>query len=148
MVSSSTRFSAIPGRKFGFCRFLILSICLSFTLAFSTPQPNPSAPPSALHSLLHSSPAPYPPPLSSNSTSARLSRRKRVGPLSITSPAPPLATAPRRRVALFVEPTPFTHVSGYANRFNEMLRYMAKAGDEVSVLTTDDSNSQPDTAHG
>ena len=36
--------------------------------------------------------------------------------------APPLGEAEPMRVGLMVEPTPFTHVSGYANRFNEMLR--------------------------
>jgi len=36
-----------------------------------------------------------------------------------------------------VEPTPFTHVSGYSNRFNEMLRYLKKAGDDVGILTVD-----------
>ena len=36
-----------------------------------------------------------------------------------------------------VEPTPFTHVSGYANRFKEMLKFMKKAGDDVSILTVD-----------
>ena len=50
---------------------------------------------------------------------------------------PPLRRHPPRRIALLVEPTPFTHVSGYANRFNEMLRYLAKAGDEVDILTVD-----------
>ena len=28
------------------------------------------------------------------------------------------------RIALLVEPTPFTHVSGYANRFKEQLKYL------------------------
>lgn len=51
--------------------------------------------------------------------------------------APPLTRTPPRKIALFVEPTPFTHVSGYSNRFNEMLRYLKKAGDEVEVITTD-----------
>lgn len=36
-----------------------------------------------------------------------------------------------------VEPTPFTHVSGYANRFKEMLKFMRKAGDDVHILTVD-----------
>ena len=36
-----------------------------------------------------------------------------------------------------VEPTPFTHVSGYANRFKEMLKFMSKAGDEFDILTVD-----------
>ena len=39
------------------------------------------------------------------------------------------------RVQLIVEPTPFTHVSGYANRFKEYLKYQKKAGAEVSIIT-------------
>jgi len=50
---------------------------------------------------------------------------------------PPLRRNPPRNVALLVEPTPFTHVSGYANRFKEMLRYLSKAGDHVDILTVD-----------
>jgi hypothetical protein len=34
------------------------------------------------------------------------------------------------RLLLVVEPTPFNYVSGYANRFKEMLYYLKKAGDE------------------
>lgn len=56
--------------------------------------------------------------------------------------APPLRRHKPRKVALMVEPTPFTHVSGYANRFNEMLRYMSKAGDNVRVLTVDGKTDQ------
>ena len=41
-----------------------------------------------------------------------------------------------------VEPTPFTHVSGYSNRFNEMLKFLAKAGDDVKVLTVDGKTDQ------
>jgi len=48
-----------------------------------------------------------------------------------------LKRAPPRNIALLVEPTPFTHVSGYANRFKEMLRYLSKAGDHVDILTVD-----------
>jgi len=51
--------------------------------------------------------------------------------------APPLKRNPPRKIFLMVEPTPFTHVSGYANRFNEMLKYLSKAGDDVEILTTD-----------
>lgn len=51
--------------------------------------------------------------------------------------APPLKRNPPRKVCLMVEPTPFTHVSGYANRFKEMLKFMSKAGDEVDILTVD-----------
>jgi sulfoquinovosyltransferase len=50
---------------------------------------------------------------------------------------PPLRRNPPRRVCLMVEPTPFTHVSGYANRFKEMLKFLRKAGDDVDILTVD-----------
>jgi len=42
-----------------------------------------------------------------------------------------------------VEPTPFTHVSGYSNRFKEMLRYLQAGGDEAEVITPDDSVDRP-----
>ena len=51
--------------------------------------------------------------------------------------APPLRRHPPRKVCLMVEPTPFTHVSGYANRFKEMLKFLSKAGDDVDILTVD-----------
>ncbi|KAI2505958.1 Glycosyltransferase Family 4 [Fragilaria crotonensis] len=51
--------------------------------------------------------------------------------------APPLRSKPPRNICLMVEPTPFTHVSGYANRFQEMLKFLKKAGDNVDVLTVD-----------
>ena len=54
--------------------------------------------------------------------------------------APPLGSHPPRRVFLMVEPTPFTHVSGYSNRFKEMLRFLSKAGDNVDILTVDSKN--------
>jgi len=47
------------------------------------------------------------------------------------------------RVQLIVEPTPFTHVSGYANRFKEYLKYQKQAGAEVSIITPDDSEEAP-----
>ena len=52
--------------------------------------------------------------------------------------APNLSLTPPRKICLMVEPTPFTYVSGYTNRFNEMLRYLSKAKkDHVVILTTD-----------
>ena len=33
------------------------------------------------------------------------------------------------------EPTPFAHVTGYSNRFNEMLKYLNKASDDVEIVT-------------
>ncbi|KAJ1628117.1 hypothetical protein T492DRAFT_1020127 [Pavlovales sp. CCMP2436] len=62
--------------------------------------------------------------------------------------APPLDESAPLRVGLLIEPTPFTHVSGYANRFNEMLRFLRKAGDEVSIVTPDDTVNPPTEAHG
>jgi len=52
---------------------------------------------------------------------------------------------------LMVEPTPFTHVSGYANRFKEMLKFLSKAGDDVDILTVDSmtpSSELPNEAYG
>ncbi|KAL5550059.1 hypothetical protein UlMin_000235 [Ulmus minor] len=41
-----------------------------------------------------------------------------------------------RRIALFVEPSPFAYVSGYKNRFQNFIRYLRELGDEVMVVTT------------
>ncbi|CAF2118128.1 unnamed protein product [Brassica rapa subsp. narinosa] len=41
-----------------------------------------------------------------------------------------------RRIALFVEPSPFAYVSGYKNRFQNFIRYLREMGDEVIVVTT------------
>lgn len=65
--------------------------------------------------------------------------------------APALKSVPPRRVCLMVEPTPFTHVSGYANRFKEMLKFMQKAGDNVEIMTVDSKTPKeelPDKAFG
>ncbi|KAF3449706.1 hypothetical protein FNV43_RR10437 [Rhamnella rubrinervis] len=41
-----------------------------------------------------------------------------------------------RRIALFVEPSPFAYVSGYKNRFQNFIRNLREMGDEVMVVTT------------
>ncbi|CAN4115919.1 unnamed protein product [Withania somnifera] len=41
-----------------------------------------------------------------------------------------------RRIALFVEPSPFAYVSGYKNRFQNFIKYLREMGDEVMVVTT------------
>ncbi|KAI3750510.1 hypothetical protein L2E82_21149 [Cichorium intybus] len=46
-----------------------------------------------------------------------------------------ISTKPRR-IALFVEPSPFAYVSGYKNRFQNFIRYLREMGDEVMVVTT------------
>ncbi|EEC43145.1 glycosyl transferase, group 1 [Phaeodactylum tricornutum CCAP 1055/1] len=94
---------------------LVATACIGFVSCF---QPYTSA---------------IPPPCTSSvsSSSVRLEAAAR------SSDAPPLRRNPPRKICLMVEPTPFTHVSGYANRFKEMLKFMAKAGDEVDILTVD-----------
>ena len=56
---------------------------------------------------------------------------------------PPLCTEPPLRILLLVEPTPFNYVSGYANRFKEMLKFLHTAGDDVRVLTADKDPQPP-----
>ncbi|KAJ3680749.1 hypothetical protein LUZ60_015238 [Juncus effusus] len=41
-----------------------------------------------------------------------------------------------RRIALFVEPSPFSYVSGYKNRFQNFIKHLREMGDEVIVITT------------
>ncbi|CAH9101013.1 unnamed protein product [Cuscuta epithymum] len=45
-------------------------------------------------------------------------------------------TSRPRRIALFVEPSPFSYVSGYKNRFQNFIKYLRELGDEVMVVTT------------
>jgi hypothetical protein len=56
---------------------------------------------------------------------------------------PPLDAEPPLKILLLVEPTPFNYVSGYANRFKEMLKFLHKAGDKVEVLTPDKDPNPP-----
>ncbi|KAI3909025.1 hypothetical protein MKW92_023716 [Papaver armeniacum] len=51
-----------------------------------------------------------------------------------------------RRIALFVEPSPFAYVSGYKNRFQNFIKYLREMGDEVLVVTTKDG--VPEEFHG
>ena len=73
-----------------------------------------------------------------------------VEDVTITAPAvePPEDVTVPMRVSLIVEPTPFTHVSGYANRFKEYLKYQKKAGADVSIITPDDSEDAPSEFSG
>ena len=50
-----------------------------------------------------------------------------------------LRKEPPIKVALLVEPTPFGYVSGYQNRFKELLHFLHRAGDEVQILTPDNA---------
>lgn len=48
---------------------------------------------------------------------------------------------PPYKVLLLVEPTPFGYVSGYKNRFEEMLKFLRKSNDDVRILTADPNPS-------
>ena len=75
-----------------------------------------------------------------------LARTGRRQPAMVTTEAAEAADDDLKvptRVQLIVEPTPFTHVSGYANRFKEYLKYQKKAGSDVSIITPDDTPDAP-----
>lgn len=54
-----------------------------------------------------------------------------------------LTATPPRRVALMVEPSPFTHTSGYSNRFKNLLLQLREAGDDVIVIVPENSPDAP-----
>lgn len=43
----------------------------------------------------------------------------------------------RSKIAIFVEPSPFSHVSGMKNRFECLIKGLRQEGDEVLVVTPD-----------
>jgi sulfoquinovosyltransferase len=65
-----------------------------------------------------------------------------------TEVLPALKDTPPLRIGLMVEPTPFTHVSGYSNRYKEMLTYLSAAGDKIEIVATDDSENPPTDFQG
>lgn len=75
----------------------------------------------------------------------RLPRRHVIRPAASAAAAAPGAgaapatgTAPGRRpqrVCIMVEPSPFTYVCGYVNRYKNMIRFLTEAGVEVLVVT-------------
>ncbi|XP_074571046.1 sulfoquinovosyl transferase SQD2-like isoform X3 [Curcuma longa] len=58
----------------------------------------------------------------------------------------PEADAKPRRIALFVEPSPFNYISGYKNRFQNFIRNLREMGDEVIVVTN--HQGVPQEFHG
>lgn len=66
---------------------------------------------------------------------------------TLAEDAPALTAGQPMNIGLLVEPTPFSHVSGYSNRFKEMLKYLNKAGDKVEIVTVDDLQ-EPDEKFG
>ncbi|OUS49173.1 hypothetical protein BE221DRAFT_66306 [Ostreococcus tauri] len=56
------------------------------------------------------------------------------------------AAVKKRRVAIFVEPSPFSHVSGMKNRFLRLIENLREMGDDVVVITPD--RNPPAEYHG
>ncbi|CAM0905129.1 unnamed protein product [Alopecurus aequalis] len=119
-----------------------------------TPPP-PSRPKTGFLSLRRRLlPSPSPSPSSSCSTSASSSSswpvllRERDDALDEQDEPPPASETDSRprRIALFVEPSPFAYVSGYKNRFQNFIKYLREMGDEVIVVTTHEG--VPDEFHG
>lgn len=54
-----------------------------------------------------------------------------------------LTATPPRRLALLIEPSPFTHTSGYSSRFKNLLLQLREAGDQVLVITPDNNPDAP-----
>lgn len=77
-------------------------------------------------------------PASSSSTSTRSSTTAADPPLDqkLDEPTTPVSPNAPKRITIFVEPSPFTYVSGYKNRFTTMIKYLVAAGCEVLVVTT------------
>ena len=55
-------------------------------------------------------------------------------PAAGAAPGGPLPRQPRR-VCIMVEPSPFTYVCGYMNRYRNTIRFLTEAGVEVLVVT-------------
>jgi len=52
------------------------------------------------------------------------------------------------RIALFVEPTPFTHISGYSTRFKNLIRQLKAGGDEILVIVPENDPGAPTDFEG
>ena len=74
--------------------------------------------------------------------------RRMSCPRAAEEKLPSLTETPPLKVGLMVEPTPFTHVSGYSNRYKEMLKYLNRAGDSVEIITADDTDNPPSEFEG
>lgn len=72
------------------------------------------------------------------------SKVNRVSVVPKTAQTPALAVTEEsdpeaRNVAIFVEPSPFSHISGMKNRFECLIRNLKDQGDDVIVFTPDRS---------
>lgn len=64
--------------------------------------------------------------------------RARTVQVACTTTRPRVQQAVKtQKVALFVEPSPFSHVSGMKNRFECLIKCLRQEGDEVLVVVPD-----------
>jgi len=77
--------------------------------------------------------------INSRSRCLAVSSEHQVDVISESKSIPSLTLNPPRRIGVVIEPTPFTHVSGYSNRFKEMFKFLGKAGDACEIVTVDDN---------
>jgi hypothetical protein len=73
------------------------------------------------------------PRLRATAAAMRASAGAASAPLAAGAPEPAVAaqSVPRRKVAVFVEPSPFSHTSGMKNRFLNLISNLTDQGDEV-----------------
>ena len=65
-------------------------------------------------------------------------------PITTTIKDPPSTAVSSKKVLVLVEPSPFTYVSGYANRFQNMaLHLMQDFGDSVEFITAENVHPSP-----
>jgi sulfoquinovosyltransferase len=75
-----------------------------------------------------------------------VARRRAMTRTTATATATEPDARPKRRVAIFVEPSPFSHVSGMKNRFLRLIENLREMGDDVVVITPD--RDPPKEYHG
>ncbi|VAH46780.1 unnamed protein product [Triticum turgidum subsp. durum] len=128
----------------------ILAVSKPSPLPLIAPSSRPRAGPLHLHRrrLLPLSPSSSCSTSTSASSSSSSPVLLRDDELDHQEEPPPASEADSRprRIALFVEPSPFAYVSGYKNRFQNFIKYLREMGDEVIVITTHEG--VPDEFHG
>jgi len=61
---------------------------------------------------------------------------------------PPLNQQKPLKILLLIEPTPFNYISGYVNRFKEMINYCKIAGDIIEIVVPDNAKDAPTAYNG
>lgn len=89
--------------------------------------------------VIHKASLSVPPTTTSPSASASPSLfsqqdNNSLGSVRIPSPTSPILPL---KIMYLVEPSPFTYISGYANRYQETLRYLQQSGNQVEIITAD-----------